>query len=448
MKVANVLKMASAIGVSLVTLAGCGSANSNSTSGSGSTNTSNSAQTASSKPVTITFWDIYDTGASKTLYANLISNFEKQNPNIHVQVLSIDFFDYWTKLSTAMAAGTGPDLAMDDNNTVASRADSGAIVNLTPFIKKDNFDLNNFYPVLIKNMKYNGDIYSLPLDTDVRVLYYNKTLFKQAGLNPNDPPTNWTQLAADAKKLTTWNKNGMLNTIGFAPTLGNTGFWMYAWANGGSFFDQNGNPTIDTPQNIQTMQWMKQVQSIYGTKAMAAYNEQAGAMKYSPFVAGKEAMVIDNNSLYGEIQQYNPKLNFGVAAIPYQSNPTSWSDGFSLEILSHKSAAETEASWKLMKYLLSEKAQFQIAKDTTDLVSNKTASQNPQLMKDPVWKTFVNTMSVSKFRPYIAADPTWYNAVTSEVNAALADKESPTKALQAAQKQVQVAINNYNAEHK
>lgn len=397
--------------------------------------------------VTISFWDVYDTGPSKDLFTKLIQDFEKTHPNIKVDVLPINFWDYWTKLSTAMAAGTGPDLAMNDNNTVPARAAAGAIVDLQPFIKRDHFNVNQFFPVLVNQMKYKGDMYAFPLDTDVRVLYYNKTLFKQAGLDPNKPPKNWKQLEQYSDKLTKYNSNGTLDTVGFSPSLGNFYFWTLAWTNGGEFFDKKGRPTFTSPANVQALIWMANMQKKYGVKAMSAFNAQTGALQYSPFVAGKLAMVVDNNNLYAQIKQYAPNLDFGVAPIPYQKKPASWSNGFSLEILNHKDKAKTEAAWELMKYLVSKKVQLQIAKQLSDLVGNQQAARDPSLMKDPVWRMFVQEMKVSRFRPYIAADPSWFQTLQTQVDAALNGQVDPLTALENAQKQVQTAINNYNATH-
>lgn len=80
--------------------------------------------------------------------------------------------------------------------------------------------------------------YGLPYETDIRVLYYNKAAFKEAGLDPNTPPKNWDDLWSFSDKLAQKDGN-KLKRIGFFPTFGNAGLDQWAWNNGGQWQDAN-----------------------------------------------------------------------------------------------------------------------------------------------------------------------------------------------------------------
>jgi len=295
-------------------LAACGKKDAGNASPSASApSSSEPAGETAQETVKISFWHIYTDGPMKTLMDELLADFEKQHPNIKVEQLGINFFDYWTKLSTAMAAGSGPDLALNDTSTVAARAKSGAILSVDEYIQRDGINLDDYFPILVERMKYNGKMYGMPNDTDVRVLYYNKKLFREAGLDPEKPPVTWDELEQYAEKLTKWNSNNLLDVIGFSPAIGNLHLWTLAWTNGGDFWDDEGNPTFNRPENVEALQWEKKIQDKYGVKAMSAFNSQASALGFSPFIAGKAAMVVDVNNLYREIQQRAPDLEFGDA---------------------------------------------------------------------------------------------------------------------------------------
>ncbi|WP_309120698.1 ABC transporter substrate-binding protein [Paenibacillus sp.] len=399
---------------------------------------------AEKEPVTIQFWHIYSDGDMKTLMEEVVNEFEAKNPHITVEELGVSFWDYWTKLTTAVAGGSGPDLALNEIDNVGARAKSGTLVNLDPFISRDNFDTSALFPVLVEQSKYEGASYHMPFETDVRLLYYNKAAFREAGLDPEKPPATWEELASYAEKLTKMNGD-LIDRIGFSPALGNMYLWTLAWTNGGDFWDDSLKPTFTKPENVEALQWMADVQAKYGNKAFTAFKSQTGSLGYNPFIAEKVAMIVDNNTLYGDILRNNPNLEFGVAPIPARKSPASWSAGFSLEIIDNKDEARANAAWELMKYLLDKDVQIKMHKVSRGLYSNIAAVSDPQFMNDPIWKTMVGIMDHTRFREYVAASPAWANHIQPQVEAVLLGEMAPEEALKKAQELVETELKNFAA---
>lgn len=395
-------------------------------------------------PVTIQFWHIYSDGEIKTLMDELIAEFEAKYPYITVDQLGVSFWDYWTKLTTAVAGGSGPDLALNEIDNVGARASAGTLVNLDPYIERDNFDTTQLFPVLVEQSLYEGNHYHMPFETDVRLLYYNKAAFREAGLDPEKPPTNWAELADYAEKLTKMN-GGLIDRIGFSPALGNMYLWTLAWTNGGDFWDDDLNPTFTKPENIEALQWMADVQAKYGQRAFTAFQSQAGSLGYNPFIGEKVAMIVDNNTLYGDILRNNPDLEFGVAPIPYQVSPASWSAGFSLEIIDNKDEARADAAWELMKFLLDKDTQIRLHEVTRGLYSNIAAVSDPKFMEDPVWATMIGIMDHTRFREYVPGSPAWANHIQPQVEAVLLGEMTPEDALKKSQELVETELKNYAA---
>lgn len=400
------------------------------------------------EPVTISYWHIYTDGAMKDLTDQLLKDFHDLHPNITVNQLGTNFFDYWTKLSTAMAGGSGPDLALNDTSTLPSRAKTGAILSTQEFIYRDGVNLGDYFPVLVDKMKVDGKMYGMPNDTDVRVLYYNKKMFADAGLDPNKPPATWDELEEYADKLTKWNDKKMLDVVGFSPALGNLHLWTLAWTNGGDFWSDDGKPTYNTPQIVEALQWEKKIQDKYGVKAMSAFTSQANALGYSPFIAGKAAMIVDVNNLYEDIKTRAPDLEFGIAPIPSKTTPASWSAGFDLELVNNKDEKKAAAAWELMKYLTSAEVQVKIHEASGSLVSNMKAAQDPKFMEDANWKMIVDQMANSRFIEYIDAMPSWHSKLSPAEEAVLNSGKDPQKVLDDAQKEAENALANYGKTQK
>jgi len=401
------------------------------------------------EPVTIQFWHIFTDGPAKDLYNQLIDDFQKQYDWITVEQLAANFFDYGAKISTALAGGSGPDIALagTGDQTFHDRARANAILQLDPFIQRDNWDMNQYFPVLTERVKFNGAYYQMPLETDVRVLYYNKKMFREAGLDPDKPPTNWAELEQYAEKLTKWNDKNMLEQIGFAPALGNLGFWTLAWTNGAEFFDAEGNPTIDTPEALEALEFWIRMQNKYGDKAFSAFQTQAGSLGYSPFIGEKVAMIVDVNYLMEEIEVYNPDLEYGIAPIPYQKKPASWSAGWSLELVDNKDPRKADAAWELMKYLTGKDVQMRIRQTFNSLVANQEAAMAPEFMNDPNWKIVVEQMQHSRFLPLPEEALSWASFLNKNLEAAMHGGMTPKQALEKTQRETEQEIANYRKTH-
>ena len=106
-------------------------------------NTGNSAD-ANGK-TTITYWHIFPEGdVFKPVHDELIKRFNESQNDIYVEDLGISFFDFLSKMDTAIPAGTGPDVAFYDLVESQRRAEAGVLVDLTPYIERDNFDMSQF----------------------------------------------------------------------------------------------------------------------------------------------------------------------------------------------------------------------------------------------------------------------------------------------------------------
>src|SRR5690606_35771316 len=132
-----------------------------------------------------------------------------------------------------------------------SRADMGVIMALDDHLGDTGLDA--FWPATVAAVGWQGSTYALPLETDVRVLFYNKDLFAEAGLDPEAPPSTWDELAAASDALTVL-EDGRIQQLGFGPTLGNTYFPLYAMLNGEGLQRADGGLQFDTELAIEALQ--------------------------------------------------------------------------------------------------------------------------------------------------------------------------------------------------
>lgn len=187
-----------AAGVSALMLVACGSSSS-SHSASSHSSAAAAAQSSSAQKTTLTVWQYWTTvfPGLVPLQKKLDSEFEAQHPQYKVVDVPVSYADMPTKLSAAIAAGTGPNIVTQFPGVVATVYRNG-LVPLNSYVTdadRQNWRLMNM------SAGPGGTIYAVPWQEYGYFVYYNKALFKKAGLNPDSPPTSWQTFLSDAQAL-------------------------------------------------------------------------------------------------------------------------------------------------------------------------------------------------------------------------------------------------------
>lgn len=176
----------------LFLLGGCGSSSAKSNAASSSEKTSDGKKT-------IDFWSFWGSGARKEVIEEIIDDYNQSQDKIQVNYKYQPWGDIWTKSLSAITAGNAPDVIVQDINSVAQRAEAQQATNLSKYVDEETS--KDFYPQLWDTVEYKGDPYAIPFNTDTQVIFYNKKLFKEAGIAEKDLPTTWDELEKTAHQL-------------------------------------------------------------------------------------------------------------------------------------------------------------------------------------------------------------------------------------------------------
>lgn len=397
----------------------------------------------------ITFWHFWGSPLRRTAVQRIVAGFNQSFPNIKVTETAVPFADIWTKNLAAVAAGSGmPNVIVEDRPTLPDRAKNDVEISLGDLATRDGVTGESFWPFTWKEATVDGVPYGLPYETDIRVLYYNKAAFTEAGLDPNTPPKNWDELWSFSDKLD--KKDGdQLERIGFFPTLGSAGLDQWAWNNGGHWQDADFNPTLNAPENVATLEWMKTWADRYGYSNIEALQSTFGSGTQDGFMSGKLAMIVDIQGYTSVMNFFNPKftlpdseenLGYGVGPITPAPghDPAALSGGFALAI--PRGAEQTDASWEFMKYMVFV-GQASWARDTYAMPTIEAMAYDPVLAASPNWSFFVDALSYGRAKEY---NP-YYPAFTSDLLppatlAALSGEQTAQEALDDAQAKAEEEI--------
>lgn len=160
---------------------------------------------AQAEDVTLTLWSL-DRDIQPA--PNLIKEFNALNNGIKIEYRQLQFDDVVSESMRAYSTGNAPDIIAIDNPNHAMFAARGAFLDVTDMIaKSDVIKTENYFPGPLKSVMWDGKYFGVPKATNTIALYYNKDLFKAAGLDAAKPPQTWDELVDAARKLTNPSKN-------------------------------------------------------------------------------------------------------------------------------------------------------------------------------------------------------------------------------------------------
>jgi ABC-type glycerol-3-phosphate transport system substrate-binding protein len=277
----TVAAVAAVAGMGLVASA-CSSSPAPSASGGKVSVTINCAPTAAQDPVQHREW-LQDVGT-----------FEKANPNITI----VSVYNYpCTNLpvfTAQLRAGTEPDIFYIDFTDLPQVLTAGQAADITQYVTPKTVpNLKDIVPAAMKAVTAGTTIYGLPTNNYTQGLIYNRALFSQAGLNPNDPPTTWAQVETDAKAIAKLG-HGIEGWGDYS--AGNNGGWHFASymdALGGTTVDTNNAPPTAAFDNSNGMAILQALHTLRFTDdAMSATQGLAWGTLQAQFAAGKLGMYI------------------------------------------------------------------------------------------------------------------------------------------------------------
>ncbi|MEK5639326.1 hypothetical protein BK138_21055 [Paenibacillus rhizosphaerae] len=394
----------------------------------------------SGEKVTLELWGWG--GKFQTDYTKIvISEFEKEHPNIKVKYI-IDQGGT-DKLTTLIAGGTPPDVAVLDRFMVGQWAAKGSLESLQPFVDAgDEVRADDYYPGVWAEANYKNQLYAMPFTTDNRALYYNKTLMKEAGLDPEKPPVTIAELDAMAEKMFKKTSNGSgYEQVGFIPWANQTYLYTQSWNFGGEW--TNGEElTPNHPQIVKALEWMVSYAKKYDMSKINKFNDVMGKTGINSFWTGKVGFVVDGNWVLNDLTsnaKVKPTFEWGVAPMPSAEGypQTTWAGGHSWVM--PKGAKHPQEAWELLKFIGGYKGTLLWAKRAdagNDITTMPKVNEEIKITENPKLKVFVDLMPVAHYRPVTPVGQKLWDETFRVQDLALNGKGEPKKLLDEVKKNV------------
>ncbi len=349
------------------------------------------APTAEELTGTITLWHHYSARESEVI-SGLVDEFMKQYPGVTVKV-SDQQQD--TKIAQVVATSSKLDVMITNvNNTLGTLCKS--MVDLQPYMDRDGVSEDDYQGIFASLTKYEDRRCSLPTTSDVYGLYYNTEMLAAAGFTA--PPKTLQELETMALKLTTYNEDGSIKTLGFNPLIGfgqMTPATLGQAAGAQWMADGKGSVASD-PNWTKLIEWQKGFVDEIGYDKLKAFSAAAGDefSAENPFQTGRIAMSLDGEWRVAFIADQAKDLPYATAPVPVlEGSGQEYGGGFAgaADIGISSKSQNKEAAWALVKFLSNDTdAAVTYANGFKNIPTLKAAAQSADLDVPDTYRTFVD----------------------------------------------------------
>lgn len=412
------------------------------------------ASASAKGPTDVTYWTADTTPVDIQAVNEIIAAFNKANPAIHVtsgivptQPGTIDL----SALMTAVRGGTGPDVYLLDRFTDNQQAAIGLLQDLSRFGARRLE--SDYLPFAWKEAQYQGHPYGLPLDTDARALFYNKDLLRQAGINPDtlDPrhgPLTFDTFERIAFKLNKTDAQGRYVRVGFLPWEDQAFHSTWGLLFGATFVNDTACQITPTePAMVRAFRFMYDWSQRMNAQKAQTFSDTFYPVSMppaqNPFFIGRVAMTLNGDFLLSNIQEYVPKLNYGITYIPLpagQRTPFTWSGGFSLVM--PKGARHPAAAWRFMRFMAGPQGQRIYTKVTTHMPTWQALLSDKSLFSG-THVFFKSLLRYSRSRPSLPVGAQLSDAFDAAQQQIVLGAATPPQALQGVYNRVQPQLQPY-----
>lgn len=433
-RVGSLLSMLSLV----VLLAACGGGGGNTGTGAGgkgpanalntcpkTTNTTAASSVSGKIHLTVAGWS--SSPAEDALVQQALNQFMQQNPDISLTWQVIPG-DYPTKMRANVASGNVPDVFYLQPGMAQEYIKAGKLLNLSPYMSRDNVPASDFYPSLMQPFDCaDGTVFGIAKDWNSLGLFYNKTMFQQAGLG--DPSNwSWSDLTNAAQKLTAGNVHG----IALPPDASRWGAFLFA--NGGQMLSSNGQQAaFNSAQGVSAATFYTSFQLNHtGVRP----GDVGGTWDGDTFGEQKVAMTFEGGWMIPFMSQTFPNVQYGIAPVPMAPNGKRGNLLYTNAWSAYSGTKYPDAAWKLIQFLTGAGHQGDVLHDGFALPTIKSLANDSYFQQNPGVAVLQQGADYGHADFYGAADGEVHTELANALTAIMLGKSSVQDALNTAAQNV------------
>ena len=357
------------------------------------------------------------------------------------------------KASAAVKAGKPPAIAMMSANLVHEFVEEDQIEAIENFLDESNLSvaeyLNDFWPGVHANASVDGQLYAIPFQNSTPLLYLNADHFREAGLDPDNPPKNWDELVAAGKKLIKKDGDKTTRYGLMMPMQYNYGNWIlqaFVMSNGGQYFNAEypGEVYYGSSASRGALQFYNDLVHVHGIMpASVTHSKQVS----TEFFAGRASMIIISTGGLTNVRK-NAQFDYRVAFVPGNVRNAVAVGGASLIIFKGLTTEQRDAAWKFASWITAPEQLGAWSRASGYFSPRKSAYDLPEMKKfmDEHPDASVALKQLKFTKPWYATHNTIAVArpMGDAIQAVVTGKKSVDEAITEAQKKAVELLKPYN----
>lgn len=395
----------------MITLTSCaGSSTTNSNKENKSKDTDLSTTDSSSEKLIVAMWDKNQLDGIQ----EIVNDFTSET-GIEVDIQVTPWDQYWTMLEAGATGGSLPDVFWMHSNEFNKYAQYEMLLDLTDKINSSELiDLSKYPEDIVEIYNYEDKQFAIPKDIDTIALWYNKTMFDEAGMEYPNENWTWDDFRNACKKLT--KEDGSQFGYALKPTNNQDGWYNTVYSMGGSIISEDKKESKMNDAN--TVKALEFITGIIKDGSMPAYEVMTENNPEALFEAGKVAMITQGSWMLAELCNNDYiKANCDVAVLPKDSstgNRVSIYNG--LGWVASANTSYPDESWKLIEYLGSKEAQ-QKQSDLGVVISAYNGTTENWVKSYPNFnlQAYLDMMNNLVIRPYSKNTITWEEMISEKL---------------------------------
>lgn len=353
--------------------------------------------------LSVSIWDTNQEPGLKEILADFT-----EETGIKTKLTVVKWDEYWTMLEAGAQGGSLPDVFWMHSNESERYMSNDMLLDLTDKIaESDKIDPENYPEDIWGLYTYDDKYYAVPKDVDTIALWYNKTMFDEAGLAYPTADWTWDDVSEAAKKLT--KDDGSQYGLAVRNDNNQAGYYNLVYDNGGYIINEDKTKSgWDDPKTIEAM---KTLEGWIKDGVMPSIETMSENGEDVLFQSGKVAMVLQGSWMVAAYRDNEyTAANCDLVELPKNAETGRRASVYNgLGWAAAANGEHTEEAWKLLEYLGSEEAQEKQAELGVTMSAYKGTSDAWAKSADFNLQAYLNMMDDMEIRPYSKTTVTWEN---------------------------------------
>lgn len=355
--------------------------------------------------------------------------FEKEH-DAKIEFTSVTWDNAQQTVNNRVDGGKAPDTSRWPARWIPQMVGKDALEPLDDLMKGEFYD--KFYEGAAEAGKYKGSYYGVPWATSNKCFFYNKDVFKEAGIDPENPKLDtWDDMLAAAKQIRDNSDTPALGLAGAKAIETASQYYHYHWSHGADLVNDKRQPVVNSDGAVEALKLYSDLHLKYKVTQSSPLSSTRQDIRQL-FENGELGMVIGHVYTGLNIKDSDTDFGFGIVQVP--KGPEGRYSLNTVDSLVVYSQSELkDLAHDLIRFYYDEERRFQYSSQKGFMPVVKSVGKRDHFTKSKVWKPFIEAGQYARARPKLSNFNEFNNRMVQAIQEALGDQRSPKKALDSAQ---------------